>query len=453
MSDRLPANGQNQITVWTGPDSDQILTSDGTAYNLILQADGNLTIWAGIPEPTDPTSHTAWSSDSHGNASRAIMKDDGDFVVLDTNDQVLWETYTTGHPGSYVILQDNGSLVVYDPKNLPLWASEATMKDISESAYYSLIGTQQVSEQAAGVMGVSHKRYGVFGHSTNSDAIHGETDSITFSGVTGIQVNPLSTDGAGVWGESKGNGDGVHGQSDGTGAAIAGVAKGNGDGLRGESDGNGAGVWGESKGNGDGVHGQSDGTGTGVWGHSEKGVGVYGETNSAAGAIKGVSLNTDPSTDKLAGFFDGNVNVTGDIRLINSDCAEEFDIQSDAVEPGTVMVLNQLGNLEESNHAYDKKVAGIVSGAGSYKPALVLDKKLGKPDSRRIPIALMGKVYCKVDANYSPIEIGDLLTTSATPGHAMKADDPYKSCGTVIGKALGSIKGGIGIIPVLVALQ
>ena len=55
-------------------------------------------------------------------------------------------------------------------------------------------------------MGVSHDGYGVFGHSKNNDTIHGETDSTT------------SPPGAGVWGESKGSGDGVHGISNGTGA-------------------------------------------------------------------------------------------------------------------------------------------------------------------------------------------------------------------------------------------
>jgi hypothetical protein len=62
-------------------------------------------------------------------------------------------------------------------------------------------------------------------------------------------------------------------------------------------------------------------------------------------------------------------------------------------------------------------------------------------------------VYCKVDAQYSPIEVGDLLTTSPTPGHAMKADDPLKAFGTVIGKALRPLSEGQGLIPILIALQ
>jgi hypothetical protein len=107
--------------------------------------------------------------------------------------------------------------------------------------------------------------------------------------------------------------------------------------------------------------------------------------------------------------------------------------------------------VRPSTGAYDKKVAGVISGAGDLKPALILDKH---PESRgRMPIALMGKVYCKVDAQYSAIEVGDLLTTSPTSGHAMKATDPNRSFGAVIGKALKSLKEGNGLIPILISLQ
>ena len=103
-------------------------------------------------------------------------------------------------------------------------------------------------------------------------------------------------------------------------------------------------------------------------------------------------------------------------------------------EPGTVVVLNQHGLVRAGDGAYDKKVAGVVSGAGDYRPAIVLDKQHSRLG--QLPVALMGKVCCKVDAQYSPIEVGDLLTTSPTPGHAMKAADPLKAFGSVIGKAL-----------------
>src|SRR5262249_53947864 len=51
-------------------------------------------------------------------------------------------------------------------------------------------------------------------------------------------------------------------------------------------------------------------------------------------------------------------------------------------------------------------------------------------------IALMGKVCCKVDATFAPVKVGDLLTTSSTTGHAMKATNPMLAFGAVIGKAL-----------------
>jgi hypothetical protein len=63
------------------------------------------------------------------------------------------------------------------------------------------------------------------------------------------------------------------------------------------------------------------------------------------------------------------------------------------------------------------------------------------------------QVYCKVDAQYAPIEVGDLLTTSPTPGHAMKAADPFKAFGAVIGKALQPLHTGQGLLPILIALQ
>jgi len=68
-------------------------------------------------------------------------------------------------------------------------------------------------------------------------------------------------------------------------------------------------------------------------------------------------------------------------------------------------------------------------------------------------VALIGKVYCKVDARPHSIEVGDLLTTSSTPGHAMKATHPADTYGTVIGKALAPMQSGIGLLPILVCLQ
>jgi len=186
----------------------------------------------------------------------------------------------------------------------------------------------------------------------------------------------------------------------------------------------------------------------GVYGLSESttgGAGVMGESRGTGAAIYGKG-------GRVAGFFEGDVEVTGDIRLTNADCAEDFDIcETEQTEPGTVMVLGEAGVLHPSQQAYDKRVAGVISGAGDYKPAIVLDKQ--HCGGARKPIALLGKVYCKVDAGHGAVAIGDLLTTSPTPGHAMKADDPAKAFGAVIGKALRPLQEGYGLIPILIALQ
>ena len=115
------------------------------------------------------------------------------------------------------------------------------------------------------------------------------------------------------------------------------------------------------------------------------------------------------------------------------------------------MVLDHDGNLRPGDSAYDRRVAGVVSGAGNFKPGIILGNQ--QSSAKDSLIALLGKVYCKVDASSSPIEVGDMLTTSATPGHAMKATDPSRAFGAVIGKALRPLPSGCGMIPILIALQ
>lgn len=143
---------------------------------------------------------------------------------------------------------------------------------------------------------------------------------------------------------------------------------------------------------------------------------------------------------------------SGDIRLPNGDCAEDFEIADEDLEPGTVVVIQDEGKLVRSQAAYDRRVAGVISGAGEYRPGLILDQQ-PNAKGKRLPVALMGKVFCKVDADLSPIEVGDLLTPAPTAGHAMKATDPARAFGAVIGKALRALPSGKGLIPVLVALQ
>jgi hypothetical protein len=164
------------------------------------------------------------------------------------------------------------------------------------------------------------------------------------------------------------------------------------------------------------------------------------------------------ATEGLAGFLhilDGTGQETitlegtsGDIKLSGADCAEMFDVIA-AAEPGTVLVIADEHVLRPCDQPYDRRVAGVVSGAGGRRPGVILNGHCAEG----VPVALMGRVFCKVDADGSPIEVGDLLTTSSTTGHAMKATDIARTAGTVIGKAMQCLSSGRGMIPVLVALR
>jgi hypothetical protein len=146
---------------------------------------------------------------------------------------------------------------------------------------------------------------------------------------------------------------------------------------------------------------------------------------------------------------------TGDIALANGDCAEFFDVadeaQATALPAGAVVVLDDDGKIRASNEAYDDRVAGVLSGAAGFKPGLLLDFQAGV--SHRRPVALMGKVFCQTDAGHGPVRAGDLLTTSPTPGHAMRVADKSRALGAVLGKALSSLPEGRGLIPILVMLR
>jgi hypothetical protein len=274
--------------------------------------------------------------------------------------------------------------------------------------------------------------------------------------------------GAGVWGTNTAAGPGVYGTSkSSTGVVGYGV-----NGVSGQSSGpGGTGVTGS--GTGTGVTGTTIGgtgvsgttvSGTGVSGSSATGSGVLGKSGSGTG-VEGVA--TDPKG--FAGKFTGNVSVSGaistignasfdgtvtakDVIITGADCAELFDTCVGAIlEPGTVVVVDDGGRLRASDREYDTRVGGVISGAGEFRPGIVLDRRLHEDD--RACLGLVGKVYCKVDADPAPIAVGDLLTTSARPGFGMKASDPTRAFGAVIGKALRPLTAGQGLIPILVALQ
>jgi hypothetical protein len=135
------------------------------------------------------------------------------------------------------------------------------------------------------------------------------------------------------------------------------------------------------------------------------------------------------------------------------DFAEGFPTKYHDLEPGTVMAIDEgnPGSLTISRCAYDRKVAGVIAGADGLNSGVRLGVS-EEPGSH--PVALAGRVFCKVDGSFGAVKLGDLLTTSPNPGYAMVVSDPSKAQGAIIGKAMGNMpKGSKGNILVLVTLQ
>jgi hypothetical protein len=270
------------------------------------------------------------------------------------------------------------------------------------------------STNGQAIWGHSQSQVGVIGVSEGFDGVWGESHAEGFSGVSGRDTHPKG--GNGVWGSSDA-GRGV------TGLSVSGQA-----------------IYGHSQAQA-GVVGESDGFD-----------GVYGVSNHAEHA--GVSGHN--SRDGLAGWFGGKVVITrdlevaGDVVLANADIAEDFQVANEALDPGTVLCVGDDEQLRPCDREYDGRVVGVLSGAGEFRPGIILDRTRVEPT--RGPVALTGRVYCKADASDAPIHPGDQLTTSAITGHAMRAE-AQRAPGAVLGKALRSLPSGRGLIPILVTLQ
>jgi hypothetical protein len=335
--------------------------------------------------------------------------------------------------------------------------------------------------------------YAIKGQASNNSAIYGYTAS-------------SNANHAAVWGENAGNGPGVagtapqgsigvFGSSTGTGSGVKGVGLMAASGVRGEAA-QGAGVVAVST-SGDGVATSTSGASksavyaaaNGSYGYggyfvSASGDGVFATTNGAlksgvyavsngangyGGYFVGKNVTgtgiyaTSPSG--VAARFQGTVNVSGG-RVVTpvleitggSDLSEQFNVrQTDndrAPTPGMVVSIDpdRSGGLVISHTAYDRRIAGIISGAGGVSPGMLMGQQGSAADGDN-PVALTGRVYCWADTTNGAIEPGDLLTTADVPGHAMKVTDFAKAQGAILGKAMSSLKSGKGLVLVLVNLQ
>jgi hypothetical protein len=293
-------------------------------------------------------------------------------------------------------------------------------------------GVQGVSDTGTGVSGSSDSFYGVYGGSTSYVGVWGQSTS-------DVGVRGTSAEHDGVVGVNNGGNykSGVYGETTAT---------------------NGYGVFGRNNAPFVLTEGHLGGPNYGVWGYAidslEEQWWTTGYVGGSAYAVYGEAHGS-----AIAARFVGNVEIasaaTG-ATLIEFgeglDYAEGFDVSDRSpITPGTVVVIDpdRPGKLVTSDTPYDRKVAGIVAGANGLGSAVRLGAAQFDHD-----VALAGRVYCNVDATYGAIQPGDLLTTSPTPGYAMKVTDYTKAQGAVLGKAMEPLnQGEKGQILVLVTLQ
>jgi len=138
------------------------------------------------------------------------------------------------------------------------------------------------------------------------------------------------------------------------------------------------------------------------------------------------------------------------------DYAEVLEVASrEGVKPGSVMsVAGDAGRIGLSTIPYDRRVVGVISGAGGLQPGTVIGSR--EDGSNDLPLAVSGQVYVRVSLEGGAIEAGDLLVASSLPGVSMRAADPNRMQGAVIGKAMeafGPAHESEGLVRMMVMLR
>jgi hypothetical protein len=205
----------------------------------------------------------------------------------------------------------------------------------------------------------------------------------------------------------------------------------------------------------------------GLWGNTGAGWGLFMDTGSGDVTITGrLGTNGFPPTPHTAGWgggirtWDLEVEATAWVRngvqTGARDLAENFSSDMD-LDPGDVVCM---GYDEESVVLSEEPDDGLVLGVVSSRPGFLLNSDHDVDDGGTMfPVALCGRVPCKVVDENGPIRKGDLLTSSSTPGHAMRASSvmldgqEIQRPGTIIGKAVGSLASGTGTIEVFVTTR
>ncbi|TES92395.1 MAG: hypothetical protein E3J94_02655 [Desulfobacteraceae bacterium] len=184
--------------------------------------------------------------------------------------------------------------------------------------------------------------------------------------------------------------------------------------------------------------------------------GVHMGMDGAHAAIELVGNGGTPYIDfnnDNTGDADARLILTGNDTLslqgATHDLSELIPAE-EGLEEGDVVIIDTSNDerVVKSAKPYDRLVAGIYSTDPGF---LITGPE--EYDGHQIPLALAGRVLVKASAENGPIERGDLLVTSSTPGHVMKCTDYQKGQGAIVGKALYPLESGTGKIKALVTLQ
>jgi hypothetical protein len=192
-----------------------------------------------------------------------------------------------------------------------------------------------------------------------------------------------------------------------------------------------------------------------ITGGSSGNVGI-GTTNPGATLEVNGNVKLTSGSGASMSYPDGTVQSTAwNGVLSGGDYAESVNVSGDRekYEPGDVLVIDPSseGKFLRSSAPYSTAVTGIYS----TKPGVVGRRQLTARAHMKeeVPMAMTGIVPTKVSTENGPIKPGDLLVTSSKPGYAMKGTDRTQMLGAVIGKAIGHLDSGVGVIEAVVTLQ
>ncbi|MCR4405260.1 MAG: hypothetical protein NUW06_08335 [Candidatus Acetothermia bacterium] len=137
-----------------------------------------------------------------------------------------------------------------------------------------------------------------------------------------------------------------------------------------------------------------------------------------------------------------------------ADVAERIDA-SEAVEPGDVVEIDPLnpGLYRKAREPRSTRVAGVISTAPAITLGNNFDARAEIWEDSRPLLALAGRVPVKATTENGPIRVADFLTTSSTPGYAMRCAVLSHCTGAILGKALEPLEERTGVIMVQVTLR